>query len=64
VGLRCRKLHTDTQPSAYLTSDNGLKDRVRVKFNDGGEGTGGGVVPGIEVTDMEEDGLEFRGGVF
>jgi hypothetical protein len=57
--MRCRELHADTQPSAHLA---GFKDRVRVKFTDGGECTGG-VVAGMKVTEIEEDGLEFRAGV-
>jgi hypothetical protein len=33
------------------------------KINDGGECAIGGVVAGIEVTEIGEDGLEFREGV-
>jgi hypothetical protein len=63
VGIWCTYLHTVTQPSAHLADDNGFKDQVRVNFKDGGECTGGGMVAGMEVTEIEEDGLELRAGV-
>jgi hypothetical protein len=40
VGIGFKDLHTDTQRSARLTGGSGIEDRVRVKFIDGGKGTG------------------------
>jgi hypothetical protein len=47
-----RKTAQRSQPSTYLTSDKGLKDRVRVKFRDRG-GCTGGVVSCMQVADLE-----------
>jgi hypothetical protein len=38
MGIGGRELHTDTHASAHLTSSSNLKDIVRVKIKDRGEG--------------------------
>jgi hypothetical protein len=60
VNIGCRKLHTDNQLITKLTGNIGLKHRVRVKFKERGECSGGRVVSYIQLVDHEHDGLVFR----
>jgi hypothetical protein len=49
------ELYTDTHASTHLPGRGGLKNRVRVKLDDGGKSAGMGIMACMYVTQFEQD---------
>mmetsp|Transcript_14020 Transcript_14020/g.24847 ORF Transcript_14020/g.24847 Transcript_14020/m.24847 type:complete len:207 (-) Transcript_14020:420-1040(-) len=60
VGVWGRELYPDAEVCAHLASDSSFKHRVRVKFEDRCERARLGVMAGMQVFDVQEDGFQFR----